>query len=82
MGVEGKLEMADDNRNPQGDKDPGNNNWMKSLFIWAGIILALVLFVQVVGGASAPVDACLELSSLAQSSPALGASARLAEASV
>jgi cell division protease FtsH len=42
------------------EKDPngGNNNnggggsnpWMKSLFIWAGILLALVLFVQVVDG--------------------------------
>ena len=35
------------------DKDPRNtptNPWMKSLFIWAGILLALVLFVQVIDG--------------------------------
>src|SRR3990170_6342297 len=31
------------------DKEPGNP-WMKSLFIWAGILLALVLFVQLVDG--------------------------------
>jgi cell division protease FtsH len=31
------------------DKEPGNP-WMKSLFIWAGILLALILFVQIVDG--------------------------------
>jgi len=36
------------NRSP--DRDPPGNPWMKSLFIWAGILLALVLFVQVVDG--------------------------------
>jgi cell division protease FtsH len=43
------------------DKDQGNgggggsNPWMKSLFIWAGILLALVLFVQIIdGGSRAP----------------------------
>ena len=44
--------MADDNR-PGGDKEPSGNTWMKSLLIWAGIILALVLVVQIVGGSSA-----------------------------
>ncbi|PSJ43651.1 ATP-dependent zinc metalloprotease FtsH [Sphingomonas deserti] len=42
-----------DNRSP--DKDPqngGGNPWMKSLFIWAGILLALILFVQIVDGGS------------------------------
>jgi len=49
--------MADDNRTP-GDKEPSGNTWMKSLFIWAGIILALVLVVQLVGGgASTPRNA-------------------------
>jgi cell division protease FtsH len=41
-----------DNRDPsqkQPDKEPGNP-WMKSLFIWAGILLALILFVQIVDG--------------------------------
>jgi cell division protease FtsH len=38
---------------PDDQKEPKSNPWMKSLFIWAGILLALVLFVQVVdGGAS------------------------------
>jgi cell division protease FtsH len=45
--------MSDDNRQ-SGDKEPSGNNWMKSLFIWAGIILALVLVVQLVGGGAAP----------------------------
>ncbi len=44
--------MADDNRAPQGDKDPSGNNWMKSLLIWAGIILALILMVQMMGGST------------------------------
>ncbi|HZG07573.1 MAG TPA: ATP-dependent zinc metalloprotease FtsH, partial [Allosphingosinicella sp.] len=42
-----------DNRTPTPDKDPnggGANPWMKSLFIWAGILLALILFVQIVDG--------------------------------
>ncbi|MGS1015450.1 ATP-dependent zinc metalloprotease FtsH [Allosphingosinicella humi] len=36
------------------DKDPQNNGnpWVKSLFIWAGILLALVLFVQILDGGS------------------------------
>ncbi len=43
--------MSDDNRNHnQGDKDPQPNTWMKSLLIWAGILLGLVLVVQMVGG--------------------------------
>ena len=45
--------MANDPRTPTPDKDPsggGSNPWMKSLFIWAGILLALILFVQVVDG--------------------------------
>jgi cell division protease FtsH len=44
--------MADQN-NQKPDKDPsggGANPWMKSLFIWAGILLALILFVQIVDG--------------------------------
>ena len=41
--------MSDD-RNPQGDKEPGPSTWMKSLLIWAGILLGLVLVVQFVGG--------------------------------
>jgi cell division protease FtsH len=41
--------MSDDNR-PGGDREPSGNNWMKSLAIWVGIVLALILVVQIVGG--------------------------------
>ena len=41
--------MADDNR-PGGDKEPSGNTWMKSLAIWAAILLGLVIFVQLMGG--------------------------------
>ena len=47
--------MADNRDNRTPDKDPQNGNsnpWMKSLFIWAGILLALILFVQIVDGGS------------------------------
>jgi cell division protease FtsH len=43
--------MSDSPQKP--DKDPAggpSNPWMKSLFIWAGILLALILFVQIVDG--------------------------------
>jgi len=49
--------MADDNRTPPNtpDKEPGSgNSWMKSLMIWAGILLGLVIVVQLVGGGAAP----------------------------
>ncbi|HTU12907.1 MAG TPA: ATP-dependent zinc metalloprotease FtsH [Allosphingosinicella sp.] len=52
--------MADDNRSPNNnDREPsGGGNWMKSLLIWAGILLALVLVVQTMsGGASQSRDA-------------------------
>ena len=46
--------MADDNRTPQRLRQGASgNNWMKSLLIWAGILLALVLVVQMVGGGAA-----------------------------
>lgn len=53
--------MADDKTpRPQGPEGgpPAGGNWMKSLLIWAGILLALVLVVQMVnGGSSAARDA-------------------------
>jgi cell division protease FtsH len=45
--------MADRDPNPKPDKDPGNP-WMKSLLIWAAILLALILFVQIVDGGRGP----------------------------
>src|SRR3954466_16377661 len=43
-----EVSMSEPNPSP---KDPnGSNPWMKSLFIWAGILLALILFVQIVDG--------------------------------
>ena len=45
--------MADDNRNQGNDREPsGGGNWMKSLLIWAGILLALMLVVQTMSGSS------------------------------
>ena len=45
--------MADKDQGTGGNGGGGNNNpWMKSLFIWAGILLALVLFVQIIDGGS------------------------------
>src|SRR3954469_24006998 len=41
--------MSNDRDPNSSPKDPGNP-WMKSLFIWAGILLALILFVQIVDG--------------------------------
>jgi len=41
--------MSDD-KEPHSGGTGGGNPWMKSLFIWAGILLALVLFVQIVDG--------------------------------
>jgi len=41
------------------EKEPqsgGGNPWMKSLLIWVGILLALVLFVSMFDGASRPAD--------------------------
>ncbi|ANU06422.1 ATP-dependent zinc metalloprotease FtsH [Paraurantiacibacter namhicola] len=37
-----------DNQEPEGDPKP--NPWMKSLLVWGGIFLALLLVVQMVGG--------------------------------
>src|SRR5687768_12648809 len=45
-------DQRDPNRNAP-DKEPSGNPWMKSLFIWAGILLALILFVQIVDGGGA-----------------------------
>jgi cell division protease FtsH len=43
--------MANDpNHKPDKDPSGSTNPWMKSLFIWAGILLALILFVQIVDG--------------------------------
>ena len=45
--------MSDDRNSNQNDRDPqgsGGGSWMKSLLIWAGIIFALLLVVQMVGG--------------------------------
>ena len=43
--------MANDpNQSPKDPNGGSSNPWMKSLFIWAGILLALILFVQIVDG--------------------------------
>ncbi|HEX8256259.1 MAG TPA: ATP-dependent zinc metalloprotease FtsH [Allosphingosinicella sp.] len=42
--------MSDNSNRPEKDPAGPTNPWMKSLFIWAGILLALVLFVQIIDG--------------------------------
>ena len=44
--------MNDNDKQPQSD-GPGGNPWMKSLLVWVGILLALALFVTVLGGRGA-----------------------------
>ncbi|MFN2259798.1 MAG: ATP-dependent zinc metalloprotease FtsH, partial [Parasphingopyxis sp.] len=47
------------------DKDPregGSNPWVKSLFIWAGILLALIIFVTMFDGGAARADNTLTYS--------------------
>jgi cell division protease FtsH len=47
--------MMADNKTPGSDKEPGSSNpWVKSLLIWVGILLGLVLFVQMVEGGRTP----------------------------
>ncbi|WP_284126459.1 ATP-dependent zinc metalloprotease FtsH [Parerythrobacter aestuarii] len=45
--------MNDDN-NPQGPEQGGPNPWIKSLMMWGGIFLALLLLVSMFGGSSQP----------------------------
>ena len=42
--------MSNDPNKPDKEPGTGTNPLMKSLFIWAGILLALILFVQIVDG--------------------------------
>ena len=37
----------------QDDKEPQGNPWMKSVMIWSGILLAMLLVASVFGGVSA-----------------------------
>jgi cell division protease FtsH len=45
--------MNDNERQKQPDNNGGGNPWMKSLFIWVGILVALALFVTMIDGAPA-----------------------------
>ena len=44
----------DDRRDPQGPEDGGNNPWMKTLLVWGGIFMALLLVVSMFGNAGQP----------------------------
>lgn len=44
--------MNDNDRQQQPDNNGGGNPWMKSLFIWVGILVALALFVTLLNGQS------------------------------
>ena len=41
----------------QDDKEPQGNPWMKSVMIWSGILLAMLLVASRVGGATQPTGA-------------------------
>ena len=45
--------MNDNERQKQPDNNGGGNPWMKSLFIWVGILVALALFVTMIDGRAA-----------------------------
>ena len=44
----------DDRRDPQGPEEGGNNPWMKTLLVWGGIFMALLLVVSMFGNAGQP----------------------------
>ena len=43
----------------QDDKEPQGNPWMKSVMIWSGILLAMLLVASMFGGATQPTGAPL-----------------------
>ena len=53
-----------DNQEPEGDPKP--NPWMKSLLVWGGIFLALLLVVQMVGGPREPAGTAIAYSDFRQ----------------
>ena len=42
-----------ENQDPNGNREPGGNPWMKSLLVWGGIFLALLLVVSMFGNPAA-----------------------------
>ncbi|MBR2172343.1 ATP-dependent metallopeptidase FtsH/Yme1/Tma family protein, partial [Sphingopyxis sp.] len=50
----------------QDDKEPQGNPWMKSVMIWSGILLAMLLVASMFGGASQPVGNPLAYSEFRQ----------------
>ena len=50
----------------QDDKEPQGNPWMKSVMIWSGILLAMLLVASMFGGAAQPVGNPLAYSEFRQ----------------
>ena len=50
----------------QDDKEPQGNPWMKSVMIWSGILLAMLLVASMFGGATPPTGAPLAYSEFRQ----------------
>ena len=50
----------------QDDKEPQGNPWMKSVMIWSGILLAMLLVASMFGGATQPTGAPLAYSEFRQ----------------
>jgi len=55
-----------DGNDPNNNRDPGGNPWIKSLLVWGGIFLALLLVVSMFGNPSAPQGANLRYSDFRQ----------------
>src|SRR3546814_1071580 len=50
----------------QDDKEPQGNPWMKSVMIWSGILLAMLLVASMFGGAAQPAGSPLAYSEFRQ----------------
>nr|HMN54649.1 ATP-dependent metallopeptidase FtsH/Yme1/Tma family protein [Sphingopyxis sp.] len=50
----------------QDDKEPQGNPWMKSVMIWSGILLAMLLVASIFGGAAQPTGNTLAYSEFRQ----------------
>lgn len=50
----------------QDDKEPQGNPWMKSVMIWSGILLAMLLVASMFGGAAQPVGGAMAYSEFRQ----------------
>ena len=55
-----------DGQDPNNNRDPGGNPWIKSLLVWGGIVVALLLVVSMFGNPAAPQGTQLRYSDFRQ----------------